>query len=103
MKDEITEVGPNNGIQIITDNVVVCKAAGMLIELEFPSIYWTLCVMHTLNLVLKNICVAKKRKRIMLLMINVLGSHKLLMMLPLLKILLLGILCGYQCSITSTY
>jgi len=39
MRDAIMEVGPNNVVQIITDNAVVCKAAGMLIELEFPSIF----------------------------------------------------------------
>jgi len=31
----------------------------MHIETKFPSIYWTPCVVHTLNLALKNICVAK--------------------------------------------
>ena len=31
----------------------------MLIEAEFPSIYWIPCVVHTLNLALKNICAAK--------------------------------------------
>ena len=38
MRDVIMEVGPNNVVQIIADNAVVCKAAVMLIELEFPSI-----------------------------------------------------------------
>jgi len=59
MRDVVMEVGPDNVVQIITDNATVCKATGMLIELEFPSIYWTPCVVHTLNLVLKNICAAK--------------------------------------------
>jgi len=59
MRDVVIEVGPDNVVQIITDNAAVCKAAGMLIELEFPSIYWTPCVLHTLNLALKNICAAK--------------------------------------------
>ena len=79
-------------VQIIIDNAVICKAVGMLIELESPSIYWTPYVVHTLNLTLKNIYAAKNMEIIVLLMINVLGSHKLLMMLPLLKILLLVIL-----------
>jgi len=59
MRDVIMEVGPNNVVQIITDNAAVCKFAGMLIELEFPSIYWTSCVVQTLNLALKNICATK--------------------------------------------
>nr|GFA81777.1 hAT dimerization domain, ribonuclease H-like domain protein [Tanacetum cinerariifolium] len=33
-----------------------CKAAGQLIESQFPHIYWTPCVVHTLNLAVKNIC-----------------------------------------------
>jgi len=39
MRDVVIEVGPDNVVQIITDNAAVCKAAGMLIELEFSSIY----------------------------------------------------------------
>ena len=93
MRDVVMKVRPDNVVQIITDNAAVCKVVGMLIKLELPSIYWTPCVVHTLNLALKNICLQQKiRKRIVLLMINVFGSHKLLMMLHLLKILLLGIL-----------
>ena len=53
------EVGHNNVVQIITDNVVVCKAASMLIESKFPSIYWTSCVVHTFYLALKSIFVEK--------------------------------------------
>ena len=30
-----------------------------MIEGIYPNIYWTPCVVHTLNLALKNICVAK--------------------------------------------
>jgi len=59
MRDVVIGVGPDNVVQIIIDNAVVCKVTGMLIELEFPSIYGTFCVVHTLNLVLKNICEAK--------------------------------------------
>ena len=57
------EVGPDNVVQIITDNAAVCKAASMLIELKFSSIYWTPCVVHTLNLALKNICAAKNTEK----------------------------------------
>ena len=63
MRDVIMEAGPKTVVQIITDNAAVCKAAGMLIEVEFPSIYWTPCVVHTLNLALKNICAAKNCER----------------------------------------
>jgi len=43
------EVGLNNVVQIITNNAVVCKVTGILIELGFPSIYWIPCVVHTVN------------------------------------------------------
>ncbi|XP_020251893.1 uncharacterized protein LOC109829166 [Asparagus officinalis] len=55
----ITEMGPKNVIQIITDNASACKAAGGLVEGTWPHIFWTPCVVHTLNLAIKNICAAK--------------------------------------------
>ncbi|KAH1205718.1 hypothetical protein GmHk_16G046360 [Glycine max] len=59
LKDVIKEVGPQNVVQVIIDNALVCKAAGLLIEAEFPHIFWTPSVVHTLNLGVKNICAAK--------------------------------------------
>ncbi|WCJ21049.1 hAT transposon superfamily [Euphorbia peplus] len=58
-KDQIKAVGERNVVQVITDNAPVCKAAGSLVENEFPHIYWTPCVVHTLNLALKAICAPK--------------------------------------------
>ncbi|XP_030515905.2 uncharacterized protein LOC115729461 isoform X1 [Rhodamnia argentea] len=59
LKEVINKIGHVNVVQVITDNASNCKAAGQLIEQEFPSIVWTPCVVHTLNLALKNICAAK--------------------------------------------
>jgi len=59
MVDVIKEVGEENVVQIITDNAPVCKAVGMIIEGLFPKLFWTPCVVHTLNLALKNICATK--------------------------------------------
>ncbi|CAI9271764.1 unnamed protein product [Lactuca saligna] len=56
MKEVINEIGHENVVQIITDNATNCKAAEEIIESQFPHIYWTPCVVHTLNLALKNIC-----------------------------------------------
>ena len=39
------------------------KVAGALIKGEYPKIFWTTCVVHTLNLALKNICVAKHTEK----------------------------------------
>ncbi|TYG95732.1 hypothetical protein ES288_A11G291900v1 [Gossypium darwinii] len=55
----ISEVGAQNVVQVITDNALVCKVAGSLVETQHPHIFWTHCVVHTLNLTLKNICAAK--------------------------------------------
>ncbi|XP_057994474.1 uncharacterized protein LOC110655169 [Hevea brasiliensis] len=59
LKEVIDEVGHQKVVQVITDNASNCKGAGEIIEGMFPHIYWTPCVVHTLNLALKNICVAK--------------------------------------------
>nr|GEU50439.1 putative hAT dimerization domain, ribonuclease H-like domain protein [Tanacetum cinerariifolium] len=57
LKKEVNnEIGHQNVVQIITDNAANCKAAGQLIESQFPHIYWTPCVVYTLNLAVKNIC-----------------------------------------------
>ncbi|XP_050205791.1 uncharacterized protein LOC126655601 isoform X1 [Mercurialis annua] len=59
LKEVIDEIGHQSVVQIITDNARNCKAAGEIIEGMYPHIYWTPCVVHTLNLALKNICAAK--------------------------------------------
>ncbi|XP_030940275.1 uncharacterized protein LOC115965242 [Quercus lobata] len=55
----IGEVGSQHVVQIITDNAFVMKAAGSIVETEYPHIFWSPCVVHTLNLALKNICAPK--------------------------------------------
>ncbi|KAL1226374.1 hypothetical protein V5N11_020228 [Cardamine amara subsp. amara] len=52
----IKEVGHDDVVQIVTDNASNCVKAGSLISAKFPTIFWTPCVVHTLNLALKNIC-----------------------------------------------
>ncbi|ESQ38049.1 hypothetical protein EUTSA_v10029312mg [Eutrema salsugineum] len=59
MEEVINKVWKQNVVQIITDNAANCKAAGDIIESMYSHIYWTPCVVHTLNLALKNICAAK--------------------------------------------
>ena len=55
----ISEVGHQHVAQIITDNASVMKATGSIVETEYPHIFWSPCVVHTLNLALKNICAPK--------------------------------------------
>ncbi|KAG8383565.1 hypothetical protein BUALT_Bualt04G0026800 [Buddleja alternifolia] len=59
IKEVIVEIGATNVIQVITDNAPVCQAAGLLIDQMYPHIFWTPCVVHTINLALKNTCAAK--------------------------------------------
>ena len=59
MRGIIEEVGRHNVVQIITDNAANCKGAGLIIESEYDNIFWTPCVVHTLNLALKSICEPK--------------------------------------------
>ncbi|KAI9181641.1 hypothetical protein LWI28_017053 [Acer negundo] len=54
--ESIREIGSQHVVQVITDNAANCKAAGLLVEAKFPHIFWTPCVVRTLNLALKNIC-----------------------------------------------
>ncbi|KAK9993905.1 hypothetical protein SO802_023608 [Lithocarpus litseifolius] len=63
LKDAIKDIGHEKVFQVITDNANVMKSAGALIEGEYPKIFWTPCVVHTLNLALKNICAAKNTEK----------------------------------------
>ena len=59
LRSVIEEVGRQNVVQIITDNASNCKGAGLILEAEYGNIFWTPCVVHTLNLALKSICEPK--------------------------------------------
>ena len=54
--DTIKQVGEINMVQIAIDNASNYKGVGMIIEGQFPHVFWTLCVIHYLNLALKSIC-----------------------------------------------
>ena len=53
--ETIERIGPYNVIQVITDNAPNCKAAGAIIEDKYPNIFWSGCLVHTLNLLLHDI------------------------------------------------
>ena len=59
----IKEVGYKNVVQVITDNASNCVKAGALISAKYPTIFWTPCVVHTLNLAVKNICTPSAHAR----------------------------------------
>ncbi|CAL5328732.1 unnamed protein product [Camellia sinensis] len=48
-------VGPSNVVQVVTNNATNCKAAGAIIQRKYSHIFWSGCLAHTLNLLMKDI------------------------------------------------
>ncbi|KAI4323766.1 hypothetical protein L6164_023347 [Bauhinia variegata] len=48
------EVGASNVLQVVIDNEANCEAAGKEIEKVHKHIFWSPCVVHTLNLIFKD-------------------------------------------------
>ena len=63
LKDAIKEIGHKKVVQVIIDNASVMKFTRAFIKCKYPKIFWTPCVVHTLNLALKNICAAKNTEK----------------------------------------
>ena len=53
--DAIESVGPQNVVQVITDNAHVCSATRLIVEGRYGHIFWTPCAVHSLNLMLAKI------------------------------------------------
>ena len=51
----IEDVGVDSCVQMIIDNGPVCKATGMIVEAKYPQVFWTPCIVHSLNLAIKSI------------------------------------------------
>ena len=58
----IEAIGPYNVIQVITDNVANCMAAGAIIEDKYPNIFWSGCMVHTLNHLMHEIIKLKENE-----------------------------------------
>jgi hypothetical protein len=58
----IEQVGAANVVQVVTDNASNNMAAKDLLFVKRPSIFWTACATHTLNLMLEGIGKLKKSK-----------------------------------------
>ncbi|KAK2664630.1 hypothetical protein Ddye_003204 [Dipteronia dyeriana] len=50
----IEEVGPENAVQVVTDNASNNMAAAKMLKAKMPSIFWSSCVTH-INLMLEDI------------------------------------------------
>ncbi|XP_031116598.1 uncharacterized protein LOC116020254 [Ipomoea triloba] len=55
LKGKIQEIGKENVVQLVTDNGANYKAAGRLLEEKIPSLFWTSCASHCLDLMLEDI------------------------------------------------
>ncbi|XP_059067661.1 uncharacterized protein LOC131858439 [Cryptomeria japonica] len=56
MLDEVvTEVGVQNLVQVVTDNAAAYVAAGKLLQARHPTLFWSHCVAHCLDLLLEDI------------------------------------------------
>ncbi|KAH7425014.1 hypothetical protein KP509_11G036900 [Ceratopteris richardii] len=55
IKASIEEIGVQNVVQVITDNASNCKRMGELVEAKFPSIVWSPCAAHCLDLLIEDI------------------------------------------------
>lgn len=50
----IKEIGPDRIVHVCTDNAASCKAAGKIVEKQFPKISWTGCTSHSIDLLLED-------------------------------------------------
>ena len=55
LDDVVEEVGVENVVQVITDNASNYVAASKLLEDKHPTIWWTPCAAHCLDLMLEDI------------------------------------------------
>ncbi|TXG57362.1 hypothetical protein EZV62_018675 [Acer yangbiense] len=51
----IEEVGSENVVQVVTNNASNNMAAAKMLKEKMPSIFWTSCATHTINLMLEGI------------------------------------------------
>ncbi|KAL5757895.1 hypothetical protein ACOSP7_020506 [Xanthoceras sorbifolium] len=60
----IEQVGPQNVIQVVTDNATNNMAAAKLMKVKRPHIFWTSCATHNINLMLESIGKIQKFKKV---------------------------------------
>ncbi|KAH6775608.1 hAT transposon superfamily protein, partial [Perilla frutescens var. hirtella] len=60
----IDEVGPDNVVQIVTDNASNNIGAAKLLKEKRPTIFWTSCAAHTIDLMLESIAKQSRFKKV---------------------------------------
>lgn len=53
--ESIDIVGPQNVVQVITDNAKNCRVAGSIMKATYNHSFWTPCAVHLLNLIMQKI------------------------------------------------
>ena len=54
-REVVLFVGPKNIMHIVTDDASNYVVAGKLLVEEFPSIFWSSCAVHCINLILQDV------------------------------------------------
>jgi hypothetical protein len=54
-REIVLYVGVENIVHMVTDNAANYVVAGKLLMEEFPSIFWSFCAAHCINLILQDI------------------------------------------------
>jgi hypothetical protein len=54
-REVVLYVGVENIVHMVIDNATNYVADGRLLMEEFPSIFWSLCAAHCINLILQDI------------------------------------------------
>lgn len=60
----IEEVGPDNVVQIVTNNASNNMGVAKLLKVKRPKIFWTSCAAHTIDLMLENIAKLPRFKKV---------------------------------------
>jgi hypothetical protein len=50
----IQEIGPQNVVQVIMDNIANYVVVGRLLMLRYPTLFWTPCATHCIDLILED-------------------------------------------------
>ncbi|XP_023770370.1 uncharacterized protein LOC111918993 [Lactuca sativa] len=81
----IQQVGPDHVVQVVTDNATNNMGAAKLLQEKRPTIFWTSCAKHTINLMLKGISGLPRFKKVLdqakKLTIFIYAHHKTLAMM----------------------
>ncbi|XP_062191215.1 uncharacterized protein LOC133895012 [Phragmites australis] len=63
LEKRISDIDVDKVVQVVTDNGANYKAAGKLLMERFPTLYWTPCAAHCLNLMLEDVGKLKAFKK----------------------------------------